>query len=490
MRPDDDAANSAWHRVKTFCEGRYRLVDQVGGGSGWQAWKAVDVRLARPVTVQTFDQGFPGAEAAVAAARVASRVSDARLARVFDAVADHGRVFVVTEWPSGDSLADLLAAGPLDPGQATEIVIQAAEALAAAHAAGVAHERLTPDCVRWTPGVGVTITGLGIDAALGPDGLGPGDPVLADTRGLARLLYAAMTARWPGGGWPFLPPAPEVGGYPRSPRQVRAGVPAGLAGLCCQVLVPGRYAEPLVTTPAALAAALHRIAATADRHRPPPPRAPAVTTGRRPAAARVMASIAAVLAVAAVGQGTWSWWHPRAVAEANSTVSQFRWPPGASVLTPVAAAGFDPLSGPAEDPGNENTAQAHLAVDGNPATAWHTQYYLGNPRFGGLKSGTGLLLDMGRRVRVSSVTVTLGPVPGADLRVEAGNSDTRAPATLRGFTTVARQRNAAGTVTFSARAAAAARFVLLWFTRLPPQTPGSTGLFQAEIFNVVVRGWR
>jgi hypothetical protein len=487
MRPDGDVANSAWERDRTFCAGRYRLVDQVGAGRGWEAWKAVDRRLARPVTVRTFTDGFPPAGEAMAAARAASRVPDARLALVFDVVEEDGHVFVVTEWADGDSLADLLATGPLDPEQATEIVTQAAEALAAAQAAGVAHLSLTPECVRWTPGVGVKITGLGIDAALA--GAGASDPALADTQGLAKLLYAALTARCPGEGWPSLPPAPEVGGYPRSPRQVRAGVPAGLAGLCCQVLVPGRYSGPPVTTPAALAAALNRFAATAARHqRVPPPLAPA--PARRPAAARVMASIAVVLAAAAVGQGAWSLRHPQTVAVDASATSQHPAWAGATVLRPVVARGFDPLSSPAEDPGDENTGQAGFAVDGKPATAWHTQYYLGNPRFGGLKSGAGLLLDMGRRVRVSSVTATLGPVPGADVRVETGNSDTRAPATLGSFTTVARQRDAAGTVRFTARSAAAARFVLIWFTRLPPQAPGTTGLFQAEIHNVVVRGSR
>ena len=68
------------------------------------------------------------------------------------------------------------------------------------------------------------------------------------------------------------------------------------------------------------------------------------------------------------------------------------------VLKPLSAGGFDPLSTVANDPGNENTGQARFVIDGDPATAWHTQYYLGNPRFGGLKSGTGLILDMGRPV--------------------------------------------------------------------------------------------
>ena len=142
----------------------------------------------------------------------------------------------------------------------------------------------------------------------------------------------------------------------------------------------------------------------------------------------------------------------------------------------------------ADDPGNENTNQASFAIDGSPGTAWHTQYYFGNPKFGGLKSGTGLILDMGKRVAVASVTVTFGPVPGANVRIEVGNDDTRAPATLQTFTTVARGRDVSGRVKFTAHAAPEARFVLIWFTKLPPQTLGSANRFEAQIFNAVVRG--
>jgi hypothetical protein len=127
-------------------------------------------------------------------------------------------------------------------------------------------------------------------------------------------------------------------------------------------------------------------------------------------------------------------------------------------------------------------------IDGDPATAWHTQYYLGNPRFGGLKSGTGLILDMGRPVRLSSVTVSFGAAPGADVAIEVGNSDTRSPAVLRTFTTVSRKADVGGAVTFPGHGTAAGRYVLIWFTRLPPQTPGSASSYEAEIFNVTVRG--
>ena len=66
-----------------------------------------------------------------------------------------------------------------------------------------------------------------------------------------------------------------------------------------------------------------------------------------------------------------------------------------SVLAPVSAHGFDALSSPSDDPGNENDQLAQLAIDGNPSTSWNTQFYIGTPVFGGTKTGTGLILDMG-----------------------------------------------------------------------------------------------
>jgi putative peptide zinc metalloprotease protein len=160
--------------------------------------------------------------------------------------------------------------------------------------------------------------------------------------------------------------------------------------------------------------------------------------------------------------------------------------PPAVVLEPVGAAGFDVLESPAQDPGNEESATAPQAIDGNPATAWHTQYYLGSPVFGGLKKGSGLIVDMGRPVRIGSVTVTFGPVPGADVSIEVGNRDTLSAATLATFRTVARAGDIGGTRTFRAARAARGRYVLIWFTKLPP---AGAGQFAAQIFAVTVRGW-
>ncbi len=99
------------------------------------------------------------------------------------------------------------------------------------------------------------------------------------------------------------------------------------------------------------------------------------------------------------------------------------------------------------------------------------------------------MLDMGRRVNVSSVTVTFGNVPGTHVRVEVGSTGGAGTATTPppGFTTLGRSGNAVGSVTFTGHGTTSGEFVLIWFTKLAPQS-GQSGHYQAVVFNVVVRG--
>ena len=508
--------------------GRYRLEDRISASSGWAAWKAIDETLARPVTVLTFAPGFPRIREVITAARAASRLSDARLAQVFDVEENWDNAYVVMEWVAGDSLHDLLAEGPLEPGQSAEIIAEGADALASAHAAGVAHLCLTPGSLRWTPGGGVKLVGLGIDAAL--SGTTADDPALADTWGLGKLLYAALTAHWPGDDWPALPPAPQApDGLPCTPRQVRAGVPAAVDEITCQALFQSsRGGGPPVTTPALLADALSRgipapvappPAAAPGHHAPPgwdemPPdgdtgpqywqadpgrRGPRPMPGgpggraERPRNSRALAIIVGAVVLGALAIGVWLTLGGHTGSTGNGGTpppSHPASPSGGAVsaLTPVSAHGFDALNGPAQDPGNENDAQAHFAIDTSRSTFWNTQFYLGNPVFGGYKTGSGLILDMGKAVRLSSVDVTFGSIPGADVSIMLGNSNVRAKSTLSSFTTVASATDVGGSHTFTVTSKATGRYVLIWFTKLPPKSAGSTSKFEAQIYNIIVRG--
>ncbi len=487
--------------------GRYRLEDRLAAASGWSAWKAIDEILARPVSVITFAAGFPRLEQVVTAARAASRLTDTRLTQVFDVEDDWEHAYIVLEWPFGETLADLLSAGPMDPLAGARIVAEVAAALSGAHAAGLAHLCLRPDTVRWTAGGGVKVTGLGIDAAL--TGVSSEDPELADTRGLGQLLYAALTGLWPGPDSPELPAAPESAGWPRRPRQVRAGVPTVLDDVVGRALaLPGRDDHAPIESPAELAAALTAAippvqvppALQRDPRRDPirsvQPRTQPAAIGGYPqgrpgkgrGAGRVAAvSLLALVAVVGASAAAVRLLHKSPSASAPGGKSSPKASSSSSQLTvirPVSASGFDPLS--PGDAGDENSNQAPNVLTGNP-TGWSTQQYLGSPYFGHLKAGTGLILNLGHPVRVSSVTVTFGSVPGADVQIKLSDSGARSDANLSSMTTVATQNDVSGTQTFTVRQQVTDQYLVIWFTKLPPMAKPDNK-YMAQVFSVLIHG--
>ncbi|HEX5299078.1 MAG TPA: hypothetical protein VFW50_19010 [Streptosporangiaceae bacterium] len=261
------------HRTASLLGGRFRLDerisldDQVSSpcGSSWEArglslWKATDSLLGRPVTIYLLPRGIPVPRTVVEGVRSAAKVTDARIAKVYDTDFNPECPYIVTEWTPGTHLEDLLLSGLPTPALAAAMIADAADAIAVAHRAGRPHLRLTPRTLRWHPGRGLKVTGFGIDAAL----CGPQDPhanpMTADTMALARMLYALLTGYWPGDGPTPLPPAPRHKGQVCTPRQVRAGVPAVLDVITYRALLGEAADAPLrAQTPAGLAMALSMV---------------------------------------------------------------------------------------------------------------------------------------------------------------------------------------------------------------------------------------
>ena len=259
---------------------RISLDDQVSGpcGFSWEArgfslWKASDQLLGRPVTIYLLPPGVPVPRRVVEAVQSAAKVTDPRLAAVYDTDFTPECPYIVSEWAPGTPLEDLVLTGLPHPALAAAMIADAADALAVAHQAGRPHLRLTPRSLRWDPGSGLKITGLGLDAAL--CGAAADNPVAADTTALGRMLYALLTGYWPGDeaqpsastgqpstGQPTtaLPPAPRHKGRVCTPRQVRAGVPAILDAITYRALHGQAADAPLrAQTPAGLAMALRMV---------------------------------------------------------------------------------------------------------------------------------------------------------------------------------------------------------------------------------------
>jgi len=144
-------------------------------------------------------------------------------------------------------------------------------------------------------------------------------------------------------------------------------------------------------------------------------------------------------------------------------------------LIPVSAAAFGVTgAGQGDDP-----QLARLAIDHSRATAWTTDWYT-SAHFGNLYSGTGLLIDMGRPVTVTSAQIWLGSAPGASFQLRVGST----PA-LTGLPPVARAFGASGVVRLQLSRPAHGRYVLIWFTKLPLDSKGN---FQASVHNVRLEG--
>jgi hypothetical protein len=147
--------------------------------------------------------------------------------------------------------------------------------------------------------------------------------------------------------------------------------------------------------------------------------------------------------------------------------------PPVRTIVPVGAVAFGP-HGTADGDHPQNAAR----VLTDPAQGWLTAWYT-TPEFGALKTGTGLLLDMGRAVTITTVRLTLG-FPGADFQLRAGMAPD-----LSALPVVATATNAGDVASLPLPVPAEARYVLLWFTRLPPD---GAGTYQVAVHQVTVRG--
>lgn len=263
--------------------GRYELVSCVArAGDHWQ-WHATDRTLNRDVTAITFPADDPHAEAALDSARRAAGVDDQHLLRILDVGTEDDMSYVVTErLHDAESVADLLQFQTLPPEEVRRIVGEAAAGLHTAAARGLHHLCLTPhDIVRARDGA-VTVLGVATDSALtGRDDIPAEEASRTDTEDLVRILYTALTGRWPGSNAvPDLPKATVDDHHkPVAPASVVTRVPSDLNTVCTQVL--GEDAGP--RTPGDLARLLspwsaervhgaggRDLDAVGDHEKPPP----------------------------------------------------------------------------------------------------------------------------------------------------------------------------------------------------------------------------
>ncbi|HEX4258231.1 MAG TPA: helix-turn-helix domain-containing protein, partial [Streptosporangiaceae bacterium] len=133
--------------------------------------------------------------------------------------------------------------------------------------------------------------------------------------------------------------------------------------------------------------------------------------------------------------------------------------PTVQTLKPVSATAYGPWGVTGDNP-----QDAGQAIDGSTSTYWQSDWY-SSASFGGLKTGTGLLIDFGKPVTIVSADLSLGD-PGAYVELRGGDSSS--PTVLK---TIGGTKDAGDSTTIRPQETPV-RYLLIWFTKLPQTSSG------------------
>ena len=159
-------------REPRILAGRYRLDEVIGRGGMSTVYRGTDLSLDRVVAVKVaLDPLVEESPIYLARftreAQSAAAIGNPGVVTVYDAGADGPTRFIVMEFVPGKSLADILKEKrPLEPEQAANIAAQVADALSAAHAAGIIHRDIKPGNIMVEPNGSVKVLDFGIARAV------------------------------------------------------------------------------------------------------------------------------------------------------------------------------------------------------------------------------------------------------------------------------------------------------------------------------------
>ncbi len=160
--------------------GRYKILAELGAGGMGEVYLAEDTTLGRRIALKLLPRSFTNDADRLRRfqqeARNASALNHPNIITIHEIGEQAGRRFIATELIEGQTLRQRLDGGPLDLGEALDIALQAASALAAAHEAGIVHRDVKPENVMLRRDGYVKLLDFGLAKLTGPKGGRVSDP--------------------------------------------------------------------------------------------------------------------------------------------------------------------------------------------------------------------------------------------------------------------------------------------------------------------------
>ncbi len=252
---------------------RFRIENRVGRGGMGEVYRAQDIRLKRTVALKRLAPSLRNdslyRRRFQEEAENASRLSDPHVAAIYDVLEENGEIFLVMEFVEGETLRQRMAR-PVTFEVFFEIGAQCAQALIAAHRAGVVHGDIKPENIMLTPTGEVKILDFGLaknlpsadqSATIDRAGTFAGTPAYmapevlmekaadgrADIFSLGVVFYEVVTARHPFQASSFMATCDRIRRENPVPlRSLNSNVPAELQEIISKMLVKAperRYAS-------------------------------------------------------------------------------------------------------------------------------------------------------------------------------------------------------------------------------------------------------
>jgi serine/threonine protein kinase len=157
--------------------GPYEVGSVLGAGGMGEVYRAYDTRLGRSVALKVLPETLEGDPDRVARfereAKLLAALNHANIASLYELERDGERHVLVMELVEGETLAEIIARGPIAVAEALGLAQQIAEALEAAHEKGIIHRDLKPANVKVTPEGKAKVLDFGLGKLLDA----PGGPV-------------------------------------------------------------------------------------------------------------------------------------------------------------------------------------------------------------------------------------------------------------------------------------------------------------------------